>query len=54
MREGKCHMSMGEASAAVRSYQVALQLDPQSAAAQREVSWPWTTEGGRRLHHKCN
>ena len=31
-------MSMGEASAAVRSYQMALQLDPASAAGQREVS----------------
>ncbi|KAK6166594.1 hypothetical protein SNE40_023249 [Patella caerulea] len=37
LREGKCHLVLGNASAAIRSYQHVLQLDPKNATSQNEI-----------------
>uniref|UniRef100_A0A2K5PKZ6 Uncharacterized protein n=1 Tax=Cebus imitator TaxID=2715852 RepID=A0A2K5PKZ6_CEBIM len=37
LREGKCHLSLGNAMAACRSFQRALELDHKNAQAQQEV-----------------
>ncbi|XP_029649856.1 dnaJ homolog subfamily C member 7 isoform X1 [Octopus sinensis] len=37
LREGKCHMMLGDTCAALRSYETVLQLDPTNATARKEV-----------------
>ncbi|KAI2583025.1 DNAJC7 isoform 8 [Pan troglodytes] len=37
LREGKCHLSLGNAMAACRSFQRALELDHKNAQAQQEL-----------------
>ncbi|ESO86302.1 hypothetical protein LOTGIDRAFT_195247, partial [Lottia gigantea] len=37
LREGKCHLTLGNASAAIRSYEKVLQLDPKNTTAQNEL-----------------
>lgn len=37
LREGKCHLSLGNAMAASRCFQKVLELEPSSREAQQEV-----------------
>ncbi|CAH1788409.1 unnamed protein product [Owenia fusiformis] len=37
LREGKCHLLLGEAAASIRSYQAALQLEPKNKTAKTEL-----------------
>lgn len=39
LREGKCHLSLGNAMAAGRCFQKVLELEPDNSQAQQEVSW---------------
>jgi len=38
LREGKCHIALGDPSAAVRSYQTVLELDPENQTVKKDVS----------------
>ena len=38
IREGKCHIALGDPQAAIRSYNTALQLDSDNQMAKKEVS----------------
>lgn len=38
LREGKCHLSLGNAMAASRCFQKVLELEPENTQAQQEVS----------------
>lgn len=39
MREGKCHLSLGDPSSAMRAYNRVLQLEPKNQAAKKEVCY---------------
>lgn len=42
LREGKCHLSLGNAMAASRCFQKVLELEPSNREAQQEVGFTWT------------
>lgn len=40
LREGKCHLSLGNAMAAIRCFQKVLELEPSNREAHKEVNNP--------------
>lgn len=40
LREGKCHLSLGNAMAAIRCFQKVLELEPSNREAHKEVNKP--------------
>ncbi len=53
LREAKCHLAMGEAAAAVCSYERVLQLDPSNTTATNEVRSGWQCSGKGECAQVC-
>lgn len=61
LREGKCHLSLGNAMAASRCFQRVLELEPDNSQVQQEVSLPrsesdraWSNNSDMIIHYQIS